>query len=123
MALRIGKRRDAKPILLTVHAGRAHEKGQQFVQAGELLYLVREVPSQFLSGPPLREVPPAGKPSRAGRPQAAEPEALQMPGSFLLDPSRDPGRRSKEPRGEEKKEKWKRRDRREQRRKKRGENT
>jgi putative RNA 2'-phosphotransferase len=121
MALRIGKRRDSKPILLTVHAGQAREKGYQFVQYGELLYLVRELPSQFLSGPPIDEVQPAHRPSKAMQPSAGGYDAYQMPGSFLLDPSKDQDRRSREHRDLEKKDKWKREVRRERRRKKQGE--
>jgi len=40
MALRIGKRRDPKPILLTVHAAQAHDSGHLFFTCGDLLYLV-----------------------------------------------------------------------------------
>lgn len=90
MAFRIGRRRDPKPILLTVHAARAHDSGLQFINCGELLYLVKTLPPTFLSGPPLRETP---QPRKVSRPQVSEPrEALvhEMPGSFLLDPARDP---------------------------------
>jgi putative RNA 2'-phosphotransferase len=116
MALRIGSRRDAKPVLLTVHATRACEAGHLFLRCGELLYLVRELPPSFLAGPPPEEVrPPAKAPSKS--PEAAEPDIWQTPGSFLLDPSRFPGQggatRGKKGVG------WKREVRRERRRRKR----
>jgi putative RNA 2'-phosphotransferase len=88
MALRIGKRRDPKPILLTVHASRAHNSGLEFFNCGQLLYLVKSLPPAFMSGPPLRETPQPRKVSRPAPPQ--EPQVPQMVGSFLLDPARDP---------------------------------
>ena len=89
MALRIGKRRDPKPILLTVHATRAQDSGHKFFNCGELLYLVKTLPPTFISGPPLREVP---QPRKVSRPPtvAQAPEIPQMAGSFPLDPARDP---------------------------------
>ncbi|MFW5902143.1 MAG: RNA 2'-phosphotransferase, partial [Thermodesulfobacteriota bacterium] len=38
MAERIGKRRSAKPVELTIHSGKAAEQGVRFFQAGEGLY-------------------------------------------------------------------------------------
>ncbi|MFP3871048.1 MAG: RNA 2'-phosphotransferase, partial [Syntrophobacteria bacterium] len=51
MALRIGRRRDEKPVPLTIHAARAHDSGHQFIGCGELLLLVKEMPVRFFSGP------------------------------------------------------------------------
>jgi putative RNA 2'-phosphotransferase len=90
MAWRIGRRRDPEPILLTVHAARAHDSGQSFFARGELLYLVKTLPAPFLSGPPLRQTPPSPKISRQKSPRPREAEVPQMIGSFLLDPERDP---------------------------------
>ena len=88
MALRIGKRRDPQPILLTVHAAQAHDSGHEFFYCGELLYLVKTFPPKFISGPPLRETP---QPRKVSRPKPVqEPEIPEMVGSFLLDPDRDP---------------------------------
>jgi len=90
VALRIGRRRDPKPILLTVHAAQAHDKGYVFSLCGEFLYLVKSLPPAFLSGPPVRE---PTKPAKSSRPKAAEPRKVEVPkmvGSFLLDPARDP---------------------------------
>jgi putative RNA 2'-phosphotransferase len=90
IALRIGRRRDPKPILLTIHAAQAHDEGHAFSPCGELLYLVKTLPPPFLSGPPLRESP---KPTKVSRPKDPEPDKADIPemvGSFLLDPARDP---------------------------------
>jgi putative RNA 2'-phosphotransferase len=105
VALRIGRRRDPKPILLTIHAAQAHDKGHVFHLCGEFLYLVRSLPPSFLSGPPVHE---STKPAKASRPKAAEPRKVEVPamvGSFLLDPARDPDpmRRERKKRDKERK--------------------
>ncbi|MBW2624666.1 MAG: RNA 2'-phosphotransferase, partial [Deltaproteobacteria bacterium] len=86
MALRIGKRRDLKPILLTVQTAQAHDSGHPFFTCGDLLYLVKTLPALFLSGPPLREPPPSRKIPKKEPPKPLKPEVPEMPGSFLLDP-------------------------------------
>ena len=117
IALRIGRRRDPKPILLTIHAAQAYDKGHAFSLCGEFLYLVRNLPPPFLSGPPLRE---SAKPTKVSRPKAPEPrkvDAREMIGSFLLDPARDPDPMRRERR---KKDKERKRQRSRERRLKRG---
>jgi len=116
MALRIGSRRDANPVLLTVHASRAHEAGHQFVRCGDLLYLVKELPAPFITGPPLEQVQPPAKAPRQ-TPEAFDREVWQTPGSFLLDPSRVPDQ-GRAIRGKKDVD-WKRQLRRERRRRKR----
>jgi putative RNA 2'-phosphotransferase len=56
LALRIGKRRDPEPVLVEIHALRAHQDGILFYQANELIFLVDSLPPQYLSGPPLSKV-------------------------------------------------------------------
>jgi putative RNA 2'-phosphotransferase len=90
MAFRIGKRRDPKPILLTVHAIKAHNSGHQFYRCGELLYLVESLTPSFFSGPVMPEAPELRKVIRAKPQKTKEPDSLQVAGSFLLDPARDP---------------------------------
>ena len=105
IALRIGRRRDPKPIILTIHAAQAHDKGHAFSLCGEFLYLVRTLPPPFLSGPPLRESP---KPTKVSRPKAPEPrkvDVTEMMGSFLLDPARDPDPMRRERRKKDKERK------------------
>jgi putative RNA 2'-phosphotransferase len=105
IALRIARRRDPKPILFTVHAAQAHDKGHVFSLCGEFLYLVEALPPPFLSGPPLDET---AKPTKVSRPKAPEPRKADVPamiGSFLLDPARDPDpmRRERRKRDKERK--------------------
>jgi putative RNA 2'-phosphotransferase len=102
IALRIGRRRDPKPIPLTIHAARAHDDGHTFSLCGEFLYLVKALPSSYLSGPPIRE---SARPSKVSRPKGSQPGKLDAPemiGSFLLDPARDPDPMRKERRKKEK---------------------
>jgi len=54
MALRIGRRRDQKPIMLEVMTGPAQQQGVSFYAFGDL-YLAREIPAEFISGPPVPE--------------------------------------------------------------------
>lgn len=105
MALRIGKRRDPKPILLTVHAALAHDSGHPFFTSGDLLYLVKTLPAPFLSGPPLREPPPSRKIPKKEPPKPLKPEVPKMTGSFLLDPERDPDPMRRQRRKREKEQK------------------
>jgi putative RNA 2'-phosphotransferase len=106
LALRIGRRRDPKPVLVTVHAARAYDAGHEFVSCGELLYLVQQLPADFLSGPPPGQQSPDRVPPTK-TPSTRQQNSVQIPGSFLLDPSKDPdsGRR----RLRKKEDKWKRR--------------
>ena len=118
MAFRIGRRRDPKPILVNVHAARAHDSGHPFFHSGELIYLVKTLPPPFLSGPPLREVPQPRKLSRPPPAQIRKSEIPEMVGSFLLDPARDPDLKRRQRRKQE--QERKRQLSRERRRKKRG---
>ncbi len=78
MALRMGRRLDPDPVLLTVSAQEARHKGVVFFRAGDALYLADQIPAGCFSGPPLpkERVQPSVKP---------EPEKRISPGSFFLD--------------------------------------
>jgi putative RNA 2'-phosphotransferase len=105
IALRIGRRRDPKPILLTIHAAQAHDEGHAFSLGGEFLYLAKTLPPSFLSGPPLRE---SAKPAKVSRPKFPEPRKADTPemiGSFLLDPAQDPDPMRRERRKKDKERK------------------
>ena len=52
MALRIGRRRDRKPVMLEVMTGPAQEQGIPFYFFGQL-FLTTEIPPRFISGPPV----------------------------------------------------------------------
>jgi putative RNA 2'-phosphotransferase len=111
LALRIGRRRDPDPVLLTVNVEQALTHGIALHRFGELLYLADAIPSGCFTGPPLpKEKPAAVKPAvedeRASRHEA---------GTFVLNPSRfEPGSRKSDPGRKRREQDWKK-DRRQQR--------
>jgi putative RNA 2'-phosphotransferase len=100
MALRIGQRRDQKPIMLEVLTGPAQQQGVSFYAFGDL-YLSREIPLEFISGPPVPEEIPELQPPKKEKP-APQPSALSG-GTFVLEAHRDPDlsrrRSGRKPRG------------------------
>jgi putative RNA 2'-phosphotransferase len=90
MAIRIGRRKDSKPVLLEIMAGCAREEGVLFYSFGEL-FLAWEVPPLFISGPPAHEDAREAKQSqktKKGKPASAPPDFLA--GTFAMDAHRDP---------------------------------
>ena len=114
LALRIGKRRDPHPVLLTVNVEQALTHGIALLRFGELIYLADAIPSGCFTGPPLpKEKPVAAKP-------AVEPERASRhdAGTFVLDPRRfDPAIRKNDPARKHREQDWKK-DRRQQRKQK-----
>lgn len=80
MAVRIGKRMDPHPILLTVAAHVALKQGAAFFKAGDSLYLADQIPAGSFSGPPLPK-------EKAVTPQRQDKahDSRVSPGSFILD--------------------------------------
>jgi putative RNA 2'-phosphotransferase len=105
MALRVGRRRDQEdPVVLEIMAGAAAEKRIGFYSFGDL-FLGTEIPARFIAGPPVPKETTEGiketdKVTQRPAPKAAPPPA---PGTFILDPSRDPDRyrkaKGKKPKG------------------------
>lgn len=91
MALRIGRRIDSHPVLLSVHVETSLKEGVAYRQAGQSLFLTDFIPPSCLMGPAL----PKEKPEAAKRPPPTKPEAAKLPGSFFLDLSAEPGLRGK----------------------------
>ncbi|GAB6094735.1 hypothetical protein JCM14469_09870 [Desulfatiferula olefinivorans] len=90
LAERLGKRKDARPVILTVHTGRAEELGVVFFFAGEGIYLARSIPEGCLSGPP-----PATADDDGDRPKKArggEKRQIPTPGSFFPDLGGNPAK-------------------------------
>lgn len=85
MALRIGRRTDPEPVLLTVHATRARHHGVTFQRYGKSLFLTKALPADCLTGPPLP------KPRAKDEKRAPAPPPPVPPGSFFLEP--DPQKR------------------------------
>lgn len=88
LAVRIGKRSDQDPVVLTIQVQKSIAKGVTFYQTGESLYLAEFIPTSCFSGPPLpKDMPETKKPDNtevAGRPK--------MAGSYpvnLADPERN----------------------------------
>jgi len=87
LALRMGKRRDHTPVLLTVFAQKAFESGITFSRQGDLIYMADYVPIAFFAGPPVPKE--KKKTAKAKKESSCTPEPLQ--GSFLLDLERSRG--------------------------------
>ena len=81
MALRIGRRIDASPTLLTVHVQSAMQEGTLFLQAGKDLFLARSIPLGCFTSPPLPKEPRLSAPQEPAKPK----ERDRTPGSFFPD--------------------------------------
>ena len=86
LALRLGRRVDADPVLLTVNVNAAHDRGCMFLKASRRLFLCRYVPEGSFRGPSL----PKEKKGKDGKEGPAK-EALktsrrsETPGSYFPD--------------------------------------
>lgn len=84
MALRIGARRDPKPVLVDVNTDIAASHGAFFQAYGAHLFVVDRLPKEALFGPPIREedaLPkrkpkPKPKEGETGLPHPPSPESL-----------------------------------------------
>ncbi len=83
MAMRIGKRRDQRPVLVEVLAEAAGEGGISFFPFG-MLFLGTHIPAMFISGPPApKEL--LKKESPRGIKEKAEPPPNLPGGTFPLE--------------------------------------
>ncbi len=48
-AIRVGARHDQRPVVLTVHAAKAHAAGIEFYRADVAVYLAKQIPPKFLT--------------------------------------------------------------------------
>jgi putative RNA 2'-phosphotransferase len=88
MALRIGKRRDANPVMLTVQTQKAMEKGVVFYKSGDALFLCDHIPVDCFTGPPLPQEneKAAHKSDKPDSKKSKElPEEPKEYGSFFID--------------------------------------
>ena len=95
-AVRIGKRVDPDPVILTIQVQKSIAKGVRFYQTGELLYLAESIPTSCFSGPPL----PKERLEAKKTDDADKTRRPKMAGTYpvnLADPERNPpaGRQSK----------------------------
>ena len=90
IALRIGRRRDQAPVLLEILAEAAKEKSALFFSFGDL-FLSPEIPAKFIAGPPLpKEMLERRKEKGKEKEKPVKGPPTRSPGTFTLDPSRDP---------------------------------
>jgi putative RNA 2'-phosphotransferase len=107
-ALRLGRRRDAEPVLVTVQAHQAMDMGVMFSSLGEELFLADWIPADCLMGPPVPEKMPPKRPAKPKSEKPAGPimpSPESMPGSFIVqqEDMEKPYKRK----GIEKRVKWK----------------
>ncbi|HDD45205.1 MAG TPA: hypothetical protein ENG63_10160 [Candidatus Desulfofervidus auxilii] len=84
LAMRIGKRRDQKPVLVEVQANKAAKEGITFYCLNEFLYLIKELPSKYIIGPPLEKVSIKAKKTMPSIPISTQPLIL-TPEMFQLE--------------------------------------
>lgn len=80
LALRIGRRIDSNPVMLTVQVQTTQKQNVAFRQAGENLFLADTIPADCFTGPPLPKEKP-GLPDKEKLPPAAYQKSA---GSFTL---------------------------------------
>jgi putative RNA 2'-phosphotransferase len=81
MAVRMGRRKDPLPVLLTVNVQKMLDQGFVFHQLGRTLYLTETVPVDCFSSPPLAKQRP--KPQKEAIVEESYPQ--KSAGTFLLD--------------------------------------
>jgi putative RNA 2'-phosphotransferase len=90
MAMRIGKRRDQKPVLLEVMAGAAEKQHVLFYAFGDL-FISPQIPAKFISGPPVPKEDLERRRDAEEPKDKAKPKKTDFaPGTFSLEISRDP---------------------------------
>ena len=100
MALRIGARKDQKPVLLEVRTAQAQKEGVDFFSF-EDLFLAREIPASCVFGPPLPKE--TGTPVKTDIEKISETRSGESAGTCVLDARRDPAphrrEKGKKPKG------------------------
>ncbi len=94
MALRIGRRIDPSPVLLTVQVEKALQNEVLFDQAGETLYLADAIPANCFTGPPLPKTETDKKSDSIRKGKQTQPEHHQMP-DYKIWPSETLEKRQK----------------------------
>ncbi len=87
MAIRLGKRRDQRPIVLEVMAAAAADAGLSFYGFGDL-YLAAEIPPKYIAGPPPSKE--QLKTLEVDAKKSERPLEQPLAGGFVLSPERDP---------------------------------
>jgi len=104
-AQKVGQRRDAQPVIVTVNVQTAIEQGCRFQPFGKSIFMTEQLPAACCRMP---------RPPKAAKPHAVEPPppdpAPKTPGSFLLsiDPVENGAAPKRPPRGRRGAKDWKR---------------
>jgi putative RNA 2'-phosphotransferase len=114
LVLRIGRRKDQKPVLLEIMTEPAMEHGVLFYAFGDL-FLATEIPARFISGQPVTQEFREAKEAVHKKAKPKPPDFA--PGTFVMDMDRDPDL-SRRAQGK-KRHGWKEKARKERRRKNR----
>jgi len=96
LALRLGRRFDGDPVLLTINVDQAHDLGCLFLKASPRLFLCRHIPGGCFRGPAL----PKEKKDTPSKEVQKKSSRSETPGSYFPDLSepRPPGHRTKKQR-------------------------
>lgn len=90
MALRMGRRRDQRPVLLKILAAAAEKEDVLFFPFGSL-FLSRQIPARFISGPPVsKEIKESRRDMETRKDKAELVPHDFTAGTFSLDILRDP---------------------------------
>jgi putative RNA 2'-phosphotransferase len=95
MAMRVAGRRDPKPVILEIATALARNEGVAFHSFGDLFLTSSTIPPSCMAGPPLSEEDRLAREERKlARVKKEKPSPVVdfTPGSFVLDPGRDPDR-------------------------------
>ncbi|MBU2488472.1 MAG: RNA 2'-phosphotransferase [Proteobacteria bacterium] len=84
MALRMGRRRDPNPVLLTVNTAQAQDAGAAFAPRGELLYTTGSIPPGSFMGPSPGK---AAAEVRDKKPKPPPEPREREWGSFIVEPA------------------------------------
>ena len=114
LALRIGRRRDPQPVLVTVNVDQVLARGTALERVGDLIYTADAIPVGCFTCPPLpKEKLTAPKPAIED-----ERTSRREAGTFVLNPSRfEPGSRKNETDRKRNEQDWKKERRRQRKQK------
>lgn len=94
MALRIGKRKDNHPVIVTVPTTISINEGVDLNRIGESIYVSRHIPASCILGPPLEKI--IGIQTKKEPPKSAPKPEMFSPGSFSMKPAEEKtGKREK----------------------------
>lgn len=84
MALRIGKRKDNHPVIVTVPTTISINEGVDLNRVGEYIYVSRHIPASCILGPPLEKI--IGIQTKKEPPKSTPKPEMFSPGSFSMKP-------------------------------------